>query len=61
MMSSTDFTQLLIMTFHASLPQSRRQYGGGRVTDFFQEKSWKCGQIWCSGMDLMFCTDLASL
>lgn len=59
MMSFGDFMQLLIMIFHASLPQSRRPYDGERLTEFFQKKNWKCHQKWCSGMGLMWGTDLA--
>lgn len=60
-MSFGGFIQLLIMTFQASLPQSRRLSAGGKLTEFFQLKSWKYGQIWCFGMVLMWCTDLALL
>lgn len=39
MTSLADFMPLLIMIFHASLPQSRRPYDGERLTEFFQKKN----------------------
>ena len=52
--SSVDFILLQMRTFHAFYCQLRRQSVGGRLIEFFHNKSLKCGQIWSSGM-IMIC------
>lgn len=59
--SSTDFMLLQMGTFHAYYYLLRKQSVGGILTEFFQSKSLRCGQVWSFGMGLIWSGDHASL
>lgn len=60
-MSFKDFMMQQMVTFHACSHHSRKQFVGGKRTVSFLCRNLKSGHTWFSGMDLMWCFDLALL